>query len=113
MSEYFESIKRGLEEAIEYSRGNLKAKSFKVHFEPVPEYAPADIKRIRVASGMTQIGFAEFLGVTKKAVEAWESGSNKPNGSARRLMSVAERDPAFPMKYYSIDTNRETIQTRY
>ena len=104
MSEVSESIMRGLEEALEYAKGNLKCRSFKVNFEPVPEYAPEDIKRIRTASRMTQAAFAGFLGVTAKAVEAWECGRNKPNGPARRLMSVADKDPAFPERYYSVKT---------
>jgi len=102
MSEVSESIMRGLNEAMEHAKGNLKLKSFKVSFEPVPEYAPEDIRRIRIGSSMTQAGFAQFLGVTTKAVEAWECGRNKPNGPARRLMSVAEKDPAFPANYYSV-----------
>ena len=102
MSEYYESLKRGLEEAIEYSKGNLKRRSFKVVFEPVPEYSPEDIKRIRTEAKMTQIGFAGFLGVTTKAVEAWENGRNKPSGPARRLMSIADADPQIPAKYYYI-----------
>ena len=105
MSEYYESLKHSLEQAIEYAKGNLKCRSFKVKFEPIPEYAPEDIKRIRTNSRMTQAGFAEFLGVSSKAVEAWENGRNKPNGSARRLMSVADTDPAFPKKYYSVTEN--------
>lgn len=102
MSEYYESLKRGLEEAAEYAKGNLKCRSFKVKFEPLPEYAPEDIKRIRAGANMTQAGFAEFLGVTAKAVEAWECGRNRPNGPARRLMSMADMDPQIPEKYYSV-----------
>jgi putative transcriptional regulator len=102
ISEYYESLKRGLEEALEYKKGNLKCRSFKVKFEPVPEYAPEDVKRIRMKTKMTQTGFAGFLGVTPKAVEAWENGRNKPNGPARRLMSVADVDPEFPTKYYAV-----------
>jgi hypothetical protein len=45
MSEVSESITRGLEEALEYAKGNLKCRSFVVKFEPIPEYAPEDIKR--------------------------------------------------------------------
>jgi putative transcriptional regulator len=102
MSEYFDSLKRGLEEAVAYANGDIKARTFRVKFEPVPEYAPEDIKRIRTTAKMTQFGFAEFLGVSSKAVESWECGRNKPNGSARRLMSAAEADPAFPARYYSV-----------
>jgi len=60
-------------------------------FEPVPEYTPEEIRRIRIKSKLTQVRFAHYLGVTVKAVEAWECGRNKPNGSARRLMSLAEK----------------------
>jgi hypothetical protein len=42
MSEVSESITRGLEEALEYAKGNLKCRSFVVKFEPLPEYAPED-----------------------------------------------------------------------
>jgi len=109
MSMVSESITRGLQEALEHAKGNLKLKSFKVSFEPVPSYEPEDIKRIRATSNMTQAGFAQFLGVTIKAVEAWECGRNKPNGPARRLMSVAETDPTFPAKYYSVTEKYEYI----
>ena len=100
MSEVSESIMRGLQEALEYTKGNIQCRSIKVNYEPVPDYLPEDIKRIRSNAEMTQVGFAYFLGVTTKAVEAWENGRNKPNGSARRLISVVEKDPAFPAQYY-------------
>lgn len=109
MSEVSDSIMRGLQEALEHAKGNLKLKSFRVNFEPIPDYKPEDIKRIRTSSSLTQVGFAMFLGVTPKAVEAWERGRNKPNGSARRLMSVAEKDPTFPAKYYSVKENQAQV----
>ncbi|MCL1807327.1 MAG: helix-turn-helix domain-containing protein [Oscillospiraceae bacterium] len=102
MGEYYDSLKRGLEEALEYTKGNVKLRSFRVKFEPVPEYAPEDIKRIRTDSRMTQAAFAGYLGVTTKAVEAWERGRNKPTGPARRLMSMAAENPEVPTKYYSV-----------
>jgi putative transcriptional regulator len=110
MSEVSESIMRGLEEALEYTRGARKCRTMKITFEPLPEYAAADIRRIRTGANMTQLGFAEFLGVSAKAVEAWENGRNKPNGSARRLMSVAESDPSFPSKYYAVTEKYGYIQ---
>lgn len=55
---------------------------------------------------MTQVMFAEFLGVSKKAVEAWECGRNNPNGSVCRLLSMLERNPELP-EMYLIDINKE------
>jgi putative transcriptional regulator len=99
MNEYYESVRRGLEEALEYAKGNLECRTFRAVSDPAPEYAPEDIRRIRAASGMTQRGFAQFLGVSAKAVEAWERGRNRPSGPARRLISVVEQSPEFPARY--------------
>lgn len=37
------------------------------------------IKSLRVHSGMNQVQLAERLGVTKSAVNAWETGTNSPS----------------------------------
>ncbi|MBE6901214.1 MAG: helix-turn-helix transcriptional regulator [Ruminococcaceae bacterium] len=37
------------------------------------------IKNLRVHSGMSQVQLAERLGITKSAVNAWESGTNSPS----------------------------------
>ena len=66
---------------------------------PLKEYGAADIKKIRNNIGATQVVFAGILGVSKKAVEAWESGRNKPDGPSRRLLAAIEEDPSFPHKY--------------
>ena len=37
------------------------------------------IKNLRVLSGMNQVQLAERLGVTKSAVNSWETGTNSPS----------------------------------
>lgn len=37
------------------------------------------IKNLRINSGMSQVQLAERLGITKSAVNAWESGTNSPS----------------------------------
>ena len=54
-----------------------------------------EIKDIRLGFGMTQLTFAEVMGVSVKTVEAWEAGTNKPIGSARRFLSVLKADPTL------------------
>ncbi|HHY24735.1 MAG TPA: helix-turn-helix domain-containing protein [Clostridiaceae bacterium] len=89
MSEYFDMIKEGLEEAIEYERGNKSvARSTKIYIKPIPEYTNIDIKNIRNELQLTQQAFADLVGVSKKTVEAWECGTRKPTGSAKRLMQI-------------------------
>lgn len=94
----FDKIKTGLEEAIAFEQGSLDAKTTKIAVTPVSRYDPKEIKNIRINAGMTQVVFAEFMGVSKKTVEAWEAGRNQPAGAACRLLTLTETDPTFPQK---------------
>ena len=55
-------------------------------------------KSIRNKTGLTQVLFAKFMGVSVKTVEAWEAGRNHPEGTACRLLSMTRSDPSFPLK---------------
>ena len=92
----FEEIKAGLNEAIEYEKGNLKANTKTLSITPLEEFSAAEIKEIRKKTGLTQVLFANYLGVSLKTVEAWEAGRNKPNGSACRMLSITKSNPKFP-----------------
>lgn len=89
----FESIVKGLNEAIEYENGKGKARTAKCTVNPAPEFTSQEIRDIRLLFGMTQVTFAEVMGVSVKTVEAWEAGTNKPIGSARRFLSVIKAEP--------------------
>lgn len=89
----FESIMTGLNEAVEYEKGNLKAKKTTITVEPLPEISAEDIKNIRNEIGLTQSMFAAVIGVSVKTVEAWEAGTNRPIGPARRMISLIQFNP--------------------
>ncbi len=92
----FDEIKLGLEQAIEYNKGNLKAEKTTRSIAPLETFTSDEIKRIRNETGMTQALFAKYMGVSVKTVEAWESGKNHPVGSARRLLALTRKNPSFP-----------------
>ena len=46
------------------------------------------IKAFRRSAGLTQIGLASKLGITKKTVAGWEQG--RPEPSARRYVQLAK-----------------------
>ncbi len=92
----FDEIKTGLNEAIEYEKGNLKAKTRTLSITPVEEFTAREIKDIRKNAGLTQVLFAKYLGVSLKTVEAWEAGRNQPSGAACRMLSLTKNDPQFP-----------------
>ncbi|MBB6482679.1 helix-turn-helix domain-containing protein [Spirochaeta isovalerica] len=90
---YFDSIMTGLTESLEYSRGNLpNVKKRTVSITPVPKYDAITIRKIRNSLNLTQMIFAEALGVSIKTVEAWESGRNHPQGPASRVLQLLEMD---------------------
>lgn len=97
MSE-FENIKRSLEEAIAYERGELTARKTRVTVTPPETWSAEAVRDVRVQSGMTQRVFADVLGVNIKTVEAWEAGRNTPAGPASRMLSMLKHDPALPEK---------------
>ena len=94
----FEDIKTGLDQAIEYEKGKGKAKITVMSINPVDCFSASEIKEIRLSTGLTQLLFAKFMGVSIKTVEAWESGRNHPEGTACRLLSMTKADPLFPVK---------------
>ena len=100
----FDDIKKGLEQAIDYEKGKLKVKTTTLTIAPVDRFVPSEIKKIRASTGLTQVLFAKFLGVSVKTVEAWESGRNHPEGAACRLLTMTKNDPAFPLKSGIIKT---------
>lgn len=92
----FDEIKTGLNQAIEYENGSLKANSRTLTILPIESFTADEIKAIRKNTGLTQVLFAKYLGVSLKTVEAWEAGRNQPNGSACRMLSLTKNDPHFP-----------------
>ena len=94
MNSLFEDLKEGLQEAIDYEKGNGKAKTKTYVILPVKEYSDKEVRQIRMNAGMTQTVFAEYMGVSKKTVEAWECGRTHPTGPAYRLINILESERA-------------------
>lgn len=101
MSSLFEDLKEGLQEAIEFEKGKGNAKTTTFIIEPVKKYSNDDIKRVRNNAGMTQTVFANYLGVSKKTVEAWELGRTHPTGPANRLIEMLDSGNAENLTFIS------------
>ena len=64
------------------------------YFAPPEHFTGEDIAFLRKQAGMTRSELASYLGVTAKAVEAWEYGKSSPSGAVCRLMAIfAALDP--------------------
>ncbi|MEY4593526.1 MAG: hypothetical protein RIR18_2421 [Pseudomonadota bacterium] len=47
----------------------------------------------RKASGLSQVQFAELMGVSVRTLQEWEQGRRQPSGAAKTLLRVAELYP--------------------
>lgn len=96
----FDSVSKGLNEAIDYERGNTNGVRRRVvTVIPVPQYKGIEIKRIREGLKITQASFAELMGVSIKTVEAWETGRNIPQGPAQRMLDLLKNESDIVSKY--------------
>ena len=104
MSILFEDLREGLQEAIDYEKGNGKAKKAVFMITPVNKYSNDQIKSIRNKAGMTQKVFANYMGVSKKTVEAWELGRTHPTGPACRLLDILDQGKETELSFVSVQS---------
>jgi putative transcriptional regulator len=88
MSQAFDDIAQGLQEAIAYARGNQAGA--RTHKIMVPE---TDVSAIRASTGLTQQDFANSIGVAVGTLRGWEQKRRRPEGPARVLLALIERQP--------------------
>lgn len=85
----FESIKKGLDEALKFSKGHEA--DFLVHKIILPEI---DVAKIRAQTGLSQTDFARSIGVAKGTLLNWEQRRRTPQGPAQVLLALIERKPS-------------------
>lgn len=86
MGTTFESISRGLNEAVTHAKGKKIV---------VKTYKPkaVDVSALRQRMGMTQEQFAARFGFSVATLRHWERGDRSPQGAALVLLNVIKRAP--------------------
>ena len=74
MGKAFDSIKKGLREAIAHQKG--KARGVKIH-----EPSEIDVQSLRKRIGLTQEEFAAKFGISLGTLRHWERGDCKPTAN--------------------------------
>lgn len=88
MSKAASSIRRGLEQAVEFAKGRAPKKAYRVQ---VP--VRIDVRKIRVKLGLTQQAFAAKFGFSINTLRHWEQGKRVPEGPTRAYLLVIARAP--------------------
>ncbi|MDE2003437.1 MAG: helix-turn-helix domain-containing protein [Betaproteobacteria bacterium] len=99
MSGAFDSIRRGLRQAVAHQGG--KGRGVKV-YQP----QSVNVKRIRGRTGLTQSDFAATFGIGLGTLRHWEQGDRTPRGATLVLLNIIERDPTAVLK--ALQVKRKT-----
>ena len=84
-----EDIVTGLKNAIAYAKGEV----VKVRVHRVPVADTMDVKRVREKAGLSQQDFAAQFGISCATLRNWEQGRRRPEGPARVLLTLIDRQP--------------------
>lgn len=103
----FSELVEGFEQAIAYQRGtHPNPESFVIH-------APrrVDVSGLRARLGLSQAAFARTFSVSVATVRNWEQNRRTPEGPARVLLQVIEREPEAVIRALHLaETSGETRQ---
>ena len=87
--EHFKTLMQGMDEALRWTRGE-DVPGLRVHFRP-----GGDVAAIRGRTGLSQAAFARQIGVSVGTLRNWEQGRRFPDGPARVLLALLEKDPGI------------------
>jgi putative transcriptional regulator len=87
--EHFEDLMKGMDEALRWARGE-DVPGLRVHFPP-----GGDVAAIRKRTGLSQAAFANQIGVSVATLRNWEQGRRCPDGPARVLLALLDKDPGI------------------
>lgn len=99
MSKAGEKILRGAREALAHVRGERGV--HKTHKVRIPDHV--DVATIRANLGLSQQQFADRFGFSVGSVRNWEQGIRQPEGAARVLLTVIDRNPKAVLRALDAD----------
>lgn len=82
----FDDLQKSIRQAGNIQRGKMAASR-------AYDEDSMRIRTLRANLDLSQDQFAQMIGVSKRTLENWEQGRRKPNGAARVLLKVVEKEP--------------------
>jgi putative transcriptional regulator len=89
----FDKIQAGLQDAVDYQRGERVLTVRDVHLDQPAPMRSKDIIALRSRLHVSQAVFARLLNVSPRTVQAWESNLRTPSDAALKLLQIANRHP--------------------
>ena len=96
----FDKIAAGLNEALEFARGNAS---------PAKLYVPPEIsvREIRKKLNLSQDHFAAEFGFTINQIRDWEQGRTRPIGGLRAYLMLIDSDPKIVSRLLHNSTGKK------
>ena len=88
------------------AKGEADPKTYRVH---VP--AHLDVRAIRTKLKMSQNAFAARFGILPSTLRDWEQNRRRPDGAARVLLMVIDKEPDAVTRALAPASRQEHIQT--
>lgn len=86
MSAFFDELLESVQQMDEIVKGE-RAPSREFHVDAI------QVKEIRKATGLTQVLFAQRIGIEIATLRNWEQGRREPTGPAKALLTAIKNDP--------------------
>lgn len=83
---HFDNLVQSVKEMKLILKGKLKPAR-------VTKFSPISIKAIRQKLHQSQSEFAFMIGVSPSTLKNWEQGTREPEGPAKALLRVAQKNP--------------------
>jgi putative transcriptional regulator len=87
-SAFGEKLLRSAQQARDWVDG--KSSAARVTYVDVPH---VDVRKLRARMGLSQTRFAAKFGFSLDSIQNWEQGHRKPEGPARILLAVIDKNP--------------------
>jgi putative transcriptional regulator len=100
-SKPFRTIEAGMRDAIAYLGGDTTK-----GVATIVEVPNLDVAKVREKTGLSQDRFAGAFAISPSTLRNWEQGRTRPDGAARVLLTVIDRDPEAVLKALRIGGRR-------
>lgn len=91
MSDRFDSIRQGMEEAIAWKKGKKTGAR-------VRTYSAMDVAKIRKKTKLSQREFSTSFFIPLSTLRQWEQGQRVPRGPAQALLKIIDRNAAAALE---------------
>lgn len=86
-TELGKSLEKAMKEVLEHVQGKIILESRTI------DVSSSEVKSIRQKYALSQQDFAKMFGISVRTLQQWEQGRRFPQGPAKILLSVIDKNP--------------------